>query len=59
MVHGFIQLAFQLGQFALVQLTQEHAELDVIAIAHEGLEYGVPPLIVRNVVRDQITSSHD
>jgi hypothetical protein len=58
MVDGLTEPPFEAGQFHVVEFAQEHAELHVVAVAHEGLEDGGPPLVVGNIIRDEVAISH-
>lgn len=57
MVNAGIHTAFGLGQFARVQFAEEDAVLDVVAEFFEGFEDLGSPLVVGDVVTDQIVSA--
>ena len=54
MVHALLKLAFQHGVLAGVQLTQEHAELNMVAPITQGLEYAIAAFVVGDIVGDEV-----
>lgn len=54
----FLKLAFEHCVFACVQLTQEHAELDMVAPVPQGLEHTIAAFVVGDIVSDEVASPH-
>ncbi len=56
-VHQRLELAFQLEKFPLIELANEDAVLDMIAVIAQRLKDLRPPFVVGYIIADQVMST--